>query len=71
MILEKIKDTITYNKIFMLNDEEEIIPILQDSDYPEYFENKCHPDDYNLSQEPINEQIYHDKLHHNRLILRI
>jgi hypothetical protein len=48
--------------------------ILHDVDYliyPEYFVNKCHPDDYKLSDQPVFETIYHNKLHHNRLLVRL
>ena len=58
----------------MLEDEEEeIIRFLKlkDSDFPDYYVNKIHPEDYILRDEPCRDLIFHKKLHHSRLLLRI
>lgn len=52
----------------MINDE---TILLQKSDFPEYFVNKQHPDDFKIIRQPITEFIFHRKTDHNRLILRI
>jgi len=42
------------------------------ADFPDYYENMAHPNDYEKNQEPVNiSYISHHKLYHNRLILRI
>ena len=45
--------------------------MLQDSDFPENFIDKKHPDDLNPILSPIIELLYHRRSNHNRLILRI
>jgi len=45
--------------------------ILHEADFPDYFINKNHPDDFKPSREPIKELIFHKLQDHNRLILRI
>lgn len=54
----------------LFNDNEFFI--LQDVDFPDYFVNKAHPDDYRemVDQLPV-ELIYHQRPNHNRLLLRI
>jgi hypothetical protein len=48
--------------MLMLNEvEEELNILLHDSDYPDYFINKTHPDDYIPSNHPITEKIFHIK----------
>ena len=44
---------------------------LQVADFPDYFINQHHPDDYKMASKPICELIYHQLIDHNRLILRI
>ena len=45
--------------------------LLQNSDFPDYFVNKQHPDDFKIIRQHIKEFIFHRKTNHNRLILRI
>lgn len=45
--------------------------MLQIADFPEYFVNMHHPDDYKVTNKPVVELIYHQLIDHNRLILRI
>ena len=52
----------------MINDE---TIILQKSDFPDFFVNKQHPDDFKIIRQPFTEFIFHRKTDHNRLILRI
>jgi len=54
----------------MFNDDEFCI-MLQDADFPLYFKNKVHPDDYKVFNQPITKLIYHLRTNHNRLILRL
>ena len=58
-----ISDTI------MMTGDEEIM--LQEADFPDYFIDKHHPDDYKPINKPLSELIYHVMPDHNRLILRI
>lgn len=54
----------------LLIDDETIL--LQESDYPDYFVDKHHPDDYKITKEPIRpEHIYHLKADHNRVMVRL
>lgn len=55
----------------MMFSEDDLNSNLQEADFPDYFIDKHHPDDYKIVHEPISELIYHRKLNHNRLILRI
>jgi hypothetical protein len=45
--------------------------MLYEADFPDYFIDKHHPDDYIMSTTPIMELIYHNEPDHNRLLLRI
>ena len=46
--------------------------ILHEADFPSYYTNKMHPDDFKITENPMQyETIFHKKFHHNRLILRI
>jgi hypothetical protein len=45
--------------------------LLQDSDFPDDFENMQHPDDYKLVKRPLISYIHHNRGHHNRLIVRL
>ena len=46
--------------------------LLQECDFPDYFENKHHPDDFKPVREPIEKEcIFHELVDHNRCILRI
>lgn len=57
----------------ILNEDEQELTsfvMLQDSDFPEHYRNKCHPEDYISISEPISETHFHLKLHHSRLLLR-
>ena len=40
-------------------------------DFPKYYINKSHPEDYSLSKVPVKELIFHKKLRHNRILLRM
>ena len=44
---------------------------LQDADFPEYYENMQHPDDYKLVIQPFVECIPHYQAHHNSIIVRV
>ena len=57
----------------MINDDEEQHGhcMLAESDFPNYFVNFCHPEDYIIRKNPFTEKILHWKRHHNRLFLRI
>ena len=45
---------------------------LYEPDYPDYFVDKHHPDDYKISKVPIQpESIYHKKTDHNRIMIRL
>ena len=52
----------------MFQDDNEM---LHDVDFPDYFINKHHPDDYKLIRDYYIEKIYNTRTDHNRLILRI
>lgn len=54
--------------ILMFEDES---IMLQEADFPDYYINKNHPDDFKPMHVPICELIYHRLQNHNRLILRI
>lgn len=46
--------------------------MLHAADYPRNFVNKMHPDDGRIFTSPISpETIFHKRIHHNRLLLRI
>lgn len=45
--------------------------LLQEADFPDYFIDKHHPDDYKSVRSPYDELIYHKMTDHNRIILRI
>ena len=45
--------------------------MLQVADFPDYFINQQHPDDYIITSNYICELIYHRLIDHNKLILRI
>lgn len=45
--------------------------VLTAADFPEYFVDKHHPDDFKPVREPFNELIYHERTGHNRIILRM
>ena len=57
------------NLIF--NEEAPICIILNDSDFPTYYKNQAHPNDYIISNVPIIENIFNDRKHHWRILLRI
>lgn len=50
--------------------EEETI-MLYEADFPDYYIDKHHPEDYKIVKEPFVQFIYHDRVGHNRLLLRI
>ena len=54
----------------LFNDNQFCI-ILQEADFPSYFIDKHHPDDYKSNENPIQELIYHIRTNHNRLICHI
>lgn len=54
--------------ILTMNDDKEY---LHDADFPNYYVDKIHPEDYIINTRPILEKIYHTKRGHNRLLLRI
>jgi hypothetical protein len=46
--------------------------LLHDSDFPNNYVNMAHTDDYRIKSEFINKElIFHRKMHHNRILLRI
>lgn len=45
--------------------------LLQKADFPDYFIDKQHPDDFRPIRHPIREFIFHRRTDHNRLFLRI
>lgn len=45
--------------------------LLHDDDFPKYYKNKEHPDDYLSFDSYAPQIIYHKKSHHNRLIFRV
>lgn len=53
----------------IIGDEESFI-IFQTADFPDYFVNKHHPDDFKVNKKPVRELIYNLRPSHNRLILR-
>lgn len=50
--------------------EDETI-LLYEADFPNYYVDKHHPDDYKIVREPFVRLIYHDRIGHNKLLLRI
>lgn len=52
----------------VLNDED---IFLGEADFPDYYIDKHHPNDYIPISTPIQELIYHQMPNHNRLILRM
>ena len=50
--------------------EDETI-LLHECDFPDYFENNQHPDDFKPRSSPITEYIFHRLTDHNRIYLRI
>lgn len=45
--------------------------MLQKSDFPDYFVKMQHPNDFRIVREPFTEHIFHKRMGHNRLFLRI
>ena len=45
--------------------------ILQPADFPDYYVDNHHPEDYISTKEPVQELIYHHMPDHNRLIVRM
>lgn len=56
------------NNLLLMEDE---TIMLYEADFPDYFIDKHHPDDYKIVRRPFVEMIYHDGIGHNRLLLRI
>ena len=51
--------------------EEDSDIMLHEADFPSYYKNKKHPDDYKNFSQPVQELIWNDNLgHNNRLLLR-
>lgn len=57
------------NDELMLMENDTII--LYEADFPDYYVDKHHPEDYIPVSKPFTQLIYHDTNEHNRLILRI
>ena len=58
--------------VFKMNfQNDEFCIMLQDADFPDYYIDKHHPDDYKITEESFYELIYHRRTNHNRLLLRI
>lgn len=53
----------------MITDDETVM--LQVADFPDFFIDKHHPDDYVISKEPVRDFYFHKMPLHNRLILRM
>jgi hypothetical protein len=46
--------------------------LLSEADFPSYYVNMAHPEDYKITQKPIKYDLfYHDEPNHFRLLLRI
>lgn len=55
--------------MLVITDENDIF---QEADFPDYFVDKHHSDDFRLSENPIEpEYIFHELTDHNRLIVRV
>lgn len=55
----------------IVNDDIPSHIIFHDTDFPSYYINKKHPNDFMITSNPIQqEMIFHQRFHHNRLILR-
>jgi len=56
---------------FISIDEDESVLMLKASDFPNYYVDNVHPDDYKLTSTPFIEKLFHKKRFHNRLLMRI
>ena len=56
---------------FISIDEDESVLMLKPVDFPNYYVDFLHPDDYRITNEPFIEKIFHKKKYHNRLLIRI
>ena len=55
----------------MISEDEDLSSImLHVSDFPPYYQDFIHPNDYGLLDAPINEKIFNRKRFHNRLLMR-
>lgn len=52
-------------------DEDESVFMLKSTDFPNYYVDFMHPDDYTLRDTPFFEKIFHRKRFHNRIFVRI
>lgn len=56
---------------FISTDEDESVLILKPSEFPSYYVDFLHPEDYKITNTPFIEKIFHKKKYHNRLLIRI
>lgn len=56
---------------FISIDEDESVLMLKSSDFPNYYVDFLHPNDYNIVNIPFIEKIFHKKRFHNRLLIRM
>jgi len=54
-----------------MNEEDISYHILHETDFPDYFHNKNHPEDFKPMSSPYTELIYHRRAYHNRIFVRI
>jgi len=51
--------------------EDDYVLLLRETDFPAYFQDLIHPEDYKIFNSPFIEKIFHKRIYHNRMFIRM